>query len=193
MLNPVLVTPPDDTPISVAEARQHCRIDGSDDDALLVALIEAATAHLDGWDGILGRCLMTQTWRQDFPGFAARLRLPLRPVQSIASIKYLDRNNAEQTLDPSVYTFRADPQGVYVELNPDQAWPNTAARPDAVSVTFVAGYEDATKVPAPIKQAMLLMIGHWYENREAVTVGVTAMPMPMSAHYLLNPYRVVGL
>lgn len=192
MLAPVLVTPPDDLPLSVAEARQHCRIDGTDDDALVAALIQAATDHLDGWNGILGRCLMTQTWRQDFPGFGCRMRLPLAPVQSVSQVTYYDADNAQQTLASSVYALLTDAVGSYVTLAPNQDWPTTYRRPDAVSVTYVAGYGGATDVPQAIKQAMLLMISHWYENREAATVGVIASSLPMAVDALLTPYRVVA-
>ena len=64
MHRPVLVTPPAETPVSRTEAKAHLRVDGTGDDDLIDGLIDAAVAHLDGYTGILGRCMVTQTWRQ---------------------------------------------------------------------------------------------------------------------------------
>jgi len=61
---PVRVTAPADRPVTLAEVKNHCRIDHSDDDTLVQSYIDAAVAHVEGWSGVLGRCLVTQTWRQ---------------------------------------------------------------------------------------------------------------------------------
>jgi uncharacterized phiE125 gp8 family phage protein len=100
MLKPVQVVAPLVEPISLEQARAHLRIDRYDEDALIASLIAAATAHLDGWSGILGRALINQTWSQKFPRFPSRavLGLALAPVQSIVSITYFDADNVEQTL-----------------------------------------------------------------------------------------------
>lgn len=189
MLAPVLVTPPASDPVTLAEAKLHCRVDHDDDDDLIEALIAAATGHLDGWSGILGRAIITQTWRQDYGAFADKLRLPLSPAASITSITYYDGDNAQQTLATSVYGLFVDAAGPYVRLKPDQDWPGTYTRPDAVSVTYVAGAAEA--LPA-VKAAILLLVGHWYANREAVSAeGMTDLPMGVSA--LLRPLRRVGV
>jgi fatty-acyl-CoA synthase len=77
-------------PVTLTEIKAHCRVDGADSDAVLNALIAAAVSHLDGHTGILGRAMVTQTWRQDFEAFGGRLRLPLWPVASVTSVTYRD-------------------------------------------------------------------------------------------------------
>lgn len=188
MLAPVRTTPPGATPVSLTEVKAHCRVDDTDSDAVLTVLLNAAVNHLDGWTGILGRAMVTQSWRQDYGAFG-RLRLPLGPVASITSITYYDGDNAQQTLADSVYVLRTDSLGAYVELKPDQSWPSAYSRTDAVSVTYVAGTE-AADVPAALKAAILLMVSHWNENREAVSEGAR-MEVPMSANALIGPYRTV--
>lgn len=190
MLKPVLITAPAELPVSIDEVKAHCRVDGSDDDAVLTALIKAAVSHLDGWTGILGRCLVTQTWRQDFADFGC-MRLPLAPVASITSVTYYDAANAQQTLNSSVYELRTDHQGPYVGAKPDQDWPSVYSREDAVSVTFVAG-ADASDVPPAIKTAIYLLVSHWNENREAVSAGSMA-EVPHGVRALLVPYRRIGI
>ncbi len=139
--------------MSLAEAKNHLRVDHDDDEGdLISALIKAATAYLDGYAGILGRALATQTWRQDFAGFADRLPLPLTPVSAIVSAGCFGAGNMQQTLDPGVYDLFADARGAYVALQPGQSWPSSYRRADAVSVTFAAGYGAAADVPEPIRQ-----------------------------------------
>ena len=194
MLAPVLVTPPGATPISTVGGKAHSRIaaDLTDEDALVDAYVEAATQNLDGWSGILGRCLVTQTWRQDFAAFADKLGLPLAPVSSVSSVTYYDAANVSQTLASSVYELMTDGAGPFVHLKPDQVWPDTYSRLDAVSITFVAGYGSAgSDVPQPIRQAIRLLAAHWNENREAAGV-VAFHELPIGVRYLLTPYRRIG-
>jgi uncharacterized phiE125 gp8 family phage protein len=186
---PVRTVAPTSEPISLVEAKAHLRIDSTDEDDLIGALISAATAHLDGYSGILGRALITQTWRQDFPALEEPLRLPLRPVASVSSVTYYDADNASQTLANTVYGLFSDALGAYVALKPGQTFPTAYDRRDAVSVTFICGESAA---PAPIKQAALLLIGHWYVNREAVVIS-GAVELPMAVAALLRPYSTVGV
>lgn len=192
---PVQTAAPAATPVSLAEAKAHLRVDFDDDDTLISALIDSVTAHLDGRDGVLGRALVTQTWRADFDGFASRIDLPLHPVASIVSVTYVDGAGATQTLSTTIYGFGQDSLGGYIYLKADQTWPDVADRPDAVSVTFIAGVAADDPALAGIRAAMLMMIGDLYENRESAVVGASSSVVPMapSVWALLRPYRRVGL
>ena len=214
MLKPVRTAAPAALAVTVAEAKAQLGVTVATYDALIQALIEAATERLDGWSGILGRALVNQTWAQKFPGFpsGAVLGLVLAPVPSLISIAYYDADNVQQTLDSSVYTLLEDERGPYVTLQVDQDWPSTYDREDAVTVTFVAGYGAAgSNVPAPIRQAIILMVRELYEFaqrdsslvREQVPgVGMfeyaqgaaSARPaLPRAAAALIAPYRRVGV
>lgn len=193
MLTPVRTVAPAVTPVSVAEAKANSRVDTSDDDTLIGVLIDAAVAHLDGYAGTLGRALVQQTWRQDVAAFIDPLRLPVGNVMAISSITYYDSSNALQTLSTDVYTAMSDERGSYVTLKPDQSWPSVYSRPDAVRVTWTAGYgANASDVPAAIRQAILLMVSSWYENRETTVIGTIVADLPMGSQALLAPYRRVG-
>lgn len=194
-LNPVRTVAPTDL-LTLDEVKAHLRVDFADDDTLITAMRDAVTYNLDAWTGTLGRALLTQTWRADFHRFpwSQRLRLPLRPVSSITSIKYYDLSNAQQTLAGTVYDGPlTDALGAYAILKYGQTWPTTYYRDDSVSVLFVAGYVDAASVPAPIKAAAKLMIGDLYENRETVNVDLRAaavqIPMSLTVQALLAPLR----
>jgi uncharacterized phiE125 gp8 family phage protein len=214
MLKPVRTSPPAETPVSLAEAKAQLGVSDSASDALITALIEAATERLDGWAGILGRALVTQTWAQKFPAFPTGkvFGLALAPVQSITSIAYYDADNALQALAGTVFTLLDDELSPFVTLQSGQTWPGTFAREDAVTVTFVAGYGAASAVPAPIRQAIILMTRELHQFslqdsrlvREQVpgvgmfeyarsAAGEAASPLPLAADQLISPYRRIGL
>lgn len=193
MLAPVLITAPAATPVSLTEAKAHCRVDHDDDDALITALIAAAVGHLDGWTGVLGRALVTQKWREQFGGFGAALcalRLALAPVANIESVVYVDFDG-QHTLDPARYVVVSEALGCALRPASGWNWPPTARRFDAVTVTYVAG-TPAADVPAPIKAAILLIVGHLYQHREAVAENTLAT-LPFAVDALIAPFRRVGI
>lgn len=195
-LRPVRTVAPAAEPISLAEAKAHLRVDASDEDALITAQIQAAVSALDGWSGRLGRCLVTQTWRQDFRDFPAGglLRLPFPDVSSVI-VTYVDEAGETQTLSSSTYHLVADAIGSVVVRDPDATWPTTDDRPASVSVTLVAGYGAAGDVPASIRAALLLMVGDLYRNRETMVIGTisSSVPMSMTVSALLAPHCNVGI
>lgn len=205
MYRPVLVTPPTIKPVTLAEAKAHCRVDHDDDDAKLTALIAAATSYADGWTGILGRCLVEQTWRQDYDGFVCwsesrhhggrQLRLPLFPVIGVNSVTYIDALGTEQTVAAGSYTLKSDDRGAYVEFVSTYSFPTVSSERASVSVEYDAGYEAGGDEPLPdsIKHGLLLLIGHWYANRETVVVGVQALSVPMASEALFAPHRRIAL
>lgn len=194
MLRPTLSAGPTAlTFVTLAEAKAHCRIDDADSDGVLTNLINAAESYLDGYSGILGRALVNQTWVQNYDSFCDRMSLPVGIASSITTMKYYDTSNVQQTLASSVYQLLTDDLGSYVTLKPSQVWPQPYSREDAVEITWVSGYgAAASNVPAAIRAAALLLVGHWYENRENVVIGQTVAELPMAVNSLLAPFRRVG-
>jgi uncharacterized phiE125 gp8 family phage protein len=183
--------PPPDTPISLDLVKAHLRIDHTDEDLTLQLYIDAATEFLGGPSGILGKVLVTQTWRQAYGAFTSPLLLAEfpAPVQSVAAITYYDDANLTQTLDPAVYSYVGnDPRSPLIVLNAGQSWPATYARADAVAVTYLAGYGPPSAVPAPIRRAMLALVGDFYAQREASTDKSFA-ELPYAVRILLSNYR----
>ena len=191
MLAPVRTVPPATEPVTLAQAKAHLRVTSDAENTLIAALVSAAVSHLDGWSGILGRCLITQTWRQDFDGFGC-MKLPFPNVAS-AVVAYTDENGTSQTLAGSNYHIINGVRGSSIVLSDGGSFPGTASKPDAVRVTFVAGYGDAAAVPDGLKAAILLHIGHLFENRAAVEVGATPTVLPLAYEALIAPHRRVGL
>jgi len=164
MLAPVRTAAPATTPITLAEAKAHLRVTTSDDDTIIGGLVQAATDRLDAWYGILGRALVTQTWRVDFSEFdyADHYHLPFGPVQSVTSVAYWDVDNVDTVFSSSNYTLHHEDQGYFIRLSNSASWPSLYERVDAVRITFVAGYGAAAAVPEPIKIAIKFMVAQWY-------------------------------
>lgn len=178
--------------ISTAEAKAHLRVDITDDDTLIGTLVTAAREYVEIHTG---RSFAQHTYRADITNFNDCIVLPHRPIQSITSIKYYTSDSPEvlTTLDSAVYSLYAD----HVIRDWGEDWPTSwAIRPDAVQITYVAGYLDnasprADVMPAAIRQAMYLIIGDLYENREAqFTMGFNQIEENRTANMLINPYRV---
>lgn len=178
--------------LTLDEVKAHCRISDGDQDDLLNGLIATAIAHFDGYGGILGRALVSQTWSWATHCFYDwRIRLPLGNLISVTSVKYYDVSNVLQTVSGSVYGFATDHIGPYLYLIENQTWPTSLRyRDDAVVITWVCGWADAASVPKPIKQAMLLMIGDLFENREAQVIGVE-INRNRTIDALIAPFRKV--
>lgn len=188
---PTLSSGPEVTPVSVAEVKTAARIDHDFEDDFLQTAVEAATAHFDGYAGVLGRALITQTWTLTLPELYRRMALPLAPVQSITSIEYYDTSGVQQTLDSSLYRLQPGGGWPYIERDEDATYPATDTRDDAVTITFVAGYGDApSNVPAPLRQAIKILAVHlWGPGRDAVVTGMVAQVVPYSVDLLAAPYK----
>lgn len=191
MIAPVLVTPPAAPVVSTAAAKAQCRVVHDDDDDLIAGLVAAAVDHLDGYTGILGRCLVTQNWRVAASGWSRVIRLPF-PLCSNVVVKYSDADDVEQTVSDTLYQVYDDASSSVVWFREAFTDPTVYDdRVDPIRVTFDAGYGDADAVPDAIKHAILLLVGHWYENREEVIIGqgVDVRQLPVAFSTLVAPYR----
>lgn len=191
----VVITPPAPL-VDLGLAKLHLGVDAGDRDALITAYIAAASAHIDGPGGWLGRSIGVQTLEARLDRFDCDLvRLHSGPLISVLSVKYDDSDGVEQTLAGDAYSL--DPRGVLAAYG--TTWPAARLRAGSVRVRYVAGHvADATadplvpSIPAPITAAVLLMVGDLFANRETAVTGTIAASIPMSTtvENLLAPYRV---
>lgn len=155
-MRPILVTAPAALPIEANDVIARAPSLASADPDVVTALIEAAVSHLDGWSGILGRCLVAQTWKVEPCAHDwDRYRLPFPQVLAISSVKVDGSVLAEAD-----YALRQDATGWYVA--PLVTWPT-----GDVAIEFTAGYGSPDDVPAAIKQAIVMMVAGMYATTEA--------------------------
>lgn len=190
----ILIEPPTEPVITVEEAKLWLRVDGDEEDETIAAMIAAATSRFDGRDGVLGRCLAPQTWRLELPRFpSGELKLPLPPTIAVEAIEYTDKDGQTKQLQ-DYRVVLGGWSGARLLPALGAAWPATADAPDAVRVTFRAGYLTNTSpaelaVPEAIKQAMLLLISDWHEERRNFTIGGTMSSLPVATEALIAPFR----
>lgn len=165
----VRVTAPTVEPLTAADVRLRLGLDASVADGVLQPLITAARQEIDGADGWLGRALNTQTWDMFLDYFPqshfhrhmfsdgvtnAGIEIPLPPLQSVSSVKYIDAVGVTQTWDSANYLVIEDRKWQLIPVY-GLTWPTTRHQPNAIAVRFVAGYGDAgSDVPEPIRQAL---------------------------------------
>ena len=121
----IRITAPAALPISLQEAKAIVRLDGQDDDALVMAYARTATEAAEQY---LGRSLITQVWEYKVDHFPPchwdnGIRIPLAPVQAVTEITYLDTTGATQLLDPERYVVTGLPDAALISLAPGQLWP----------------------------------------------------------------------
>lgn len=176
--------------VSTSDAKAHLRVTNSDEDSVIEAIVAAAVTHVED---VSGRALFTQTWTATFDGFPdGDLVLPRPPVASVTSITYVDEEGATQTLSSGAYTTDLASEPAHIWPVYGTNWPTTRTQRGSVTVVYVAGVASTASIPKPIRQAILLLVGHLYENREASTAApMTEVPMAVDA--LLAPYRMVQI
>lgn len=186
----VLNTAPAEEPLTTDEAKNQTRVTGSAEDTLIDSFIVAARQQAEH---VTRRAFITQTWAYSLDAWPDGdvIYVPKPPLQSISSVKYYGTDDTEYTLSTDDYQVDTDSEPGRIALVYGASWPSTTLRTvNGIVVTFDAGYGDAASdVPDGIIQAMRLMIGHWYTNREAVVVGATANEVPLAAEMLLWQYR----
>ena len=178
----VLVVTPPEPLVDWEDAKHHLRVTTGDEDNLIKGYIAAASAWIDGPFGWLGRSIGAQTLELRTNVFAGCDPLPYGPVISIASVKYVDQQGVEQTLDEGTYQII----GGALALSPGSSWPSHRGDAEGVRVRYVAGYEE---VPAQVQQAVLLLVGQWFRNRMSVVVGTISSELPFGVEALLAPLR----
>ena len=193
-----LTTAPAAEPLSRTDAKLHLRVDDSADDDLIDVLIRVARQRCED---VTRRSLITTAWKLTLHSFPSTIYLPRPPVQVdesgyIVSLKYYDTAGDQQTLDAGEYDVLTT--GVLAEIMPaySYSWPSIRSHADMVEVNYKSGYGDAAtdveEQAEPLIQGMKLLIGHLYENREGVVVGVTARELPVAVRELWYPYRILG-
>jgi len=181
-----LISGPASEPVTVAEAKSQLHITSSNyDDYLSTIAIPAARAHTEIF---LQRALITRVLDIYYSRFG-RLKLPWSPLQSVDQVKYLDGNNVEQTLHPSVYEVDDIAEPSELHLAYGQAWPSLGYRRNPVTVRITTGYGNASDIPPDIRIAILLLVGHLNENRE-MTSPAQINTVPHGYEALLWPYRI---
>lgn len=176
-------------PVLLAEAKARLRIDHDADDARIGALIVAARCHAEEY---LRRSLITRPWRlvhDRWPMSDRGLVLPRAPLRSVEMVRRRAPDGVWVTLDPTDYRVETAPEPGFLLPAAGKRFPPTDGRAGAITIDFTAGYgDDWNAVPAPIREALLMIIAELYEEGPS-----TPGPIIGTIRSLLSPYRLIGL
>lgn len=216
MINLRLISPPAAEPVTLALAKQHCQVSITDDDALMTMYISAARQYCERyldrsifnqtWQLTLdqfptyamggtylrrGNSNNSPLWTMYFEGVT--IRLPKPSLVSVTSITYLDQYNQAQTLSPSTYYVDLSSEPARITPAAGTAWPYLNLYvPGSIAITYVAGsFGDGVEMntcPQTIAMAILLLVGHWYANRESTTQA-NLKSIPFGVNELLDQYK----
>lgn len=185
-----VVTPPSTSVLTLAEACAQARIESGMDDTTIQRYVKAATQHIET---VYGVAMLTQTKElvmDEWP--CDHIELVDYPVVSITSVKYTLSDGTETTWANTNYSVGLKSNPVRIVPNKHVVWPYAGSlRPvEAIAVRYVAGFgEAATDVPEPIRQAVALLTGHWYINRENVGAARMSAAIEHGVHHLMSQWR----
>lgn len=176
-------------PVTLAEAKAHLRVTASDENDLISALIVAARQYCEN---LSGRTLAPRNFLQTldrFPDGGGDITLRRSPVTAVASVYYysLETTNTLMVLNTD---YRLDLQQIPARIRlplGTTLWKNAYITDDAVRITYTAG---AASAPTAAKQTILLLVGHWFENRESVVIGGGGREIDCTVSSLMDSFRI---
>ena len=184
----VLTSGPATEPVSVADAKAHLRIDGTAEDVLIGSLLLTSRLHIES---ALGLALLNQTWMLVLdrwpPG--ASLDIPIAPLQAVTAVRVRGASGVATLVPSTSYLIdivSKPPRLVWNQA--PQPYPGAAANGIEIDLTVGFG-ASAASVPAPLKHAILMLTAHWYEHRDPVEIGSSAMRIPDAVTDLIQPFR----
>lgn len=185
--------PPAMEPISLAEAKAHLRVEHADEDMQIQSFITTSRLQIEG---ALGLAMIEQKWSVFLDTWprSGTVTLPLHPVQSLDAIRLHDGGGGVTDLPISAFYLDGAVGNARISLPRRHALPSPGRGASGIEIAITAGFgPDRDDVPNPIRHALLLLVAHWYENREPNDSNTEKTRIPQSVSDLLAPYKPVRL
>lgn len=187
-----LLAGPAEEPVTLAEAKAWLKVDGADEDALIGTLITAARLHLES---VTGRALLTQSWRLVLDAWppGGEVRLPVAPLSALTAIRAFDEDGDEHAIGLAQFLVEAGGTPARLVLPGTVAGMPALRQRFGIEIDYVAGFGEPADVPQELKQALLVLVAHWFEHRDAVVIAGSGAVIPFGFDRLIAPYREVRL
>ncbi len=186
-----LITPPAIEPVLLADAKAYLRLDTDDEDDFVTAALVAARVHVEA---MTRRMLIEQGWRVYFDAWPRKriVTIPTAPLMAVDVLIVYDAAGMPQTIDPADY--EVDTASVPGRLVLSAAVPLSGRTINGIESYGTAGYgASSVDVPAPLRQAIMMLTAHWFEHRGAVGHDLAGDVPPLGFEALLAPYRILSL
>ena len=189
-------------PVTLAKVKTFARISTASEDSLISGLITAARIEAEKW---CNRIFIERAFQLfiDRPPMSVVLEFPVSPISAVSQVSSFSEDDTETVFDAD--NFRVDTLSVppRLILKNGKVWPSVVRNSSSFKVSFTAGYGlDEDDVPAPIKEAIKVIVTHIWELRgqieekgDAGTTGTGPLVgrFPQDAILLLSPFRVIYL
>ena len=188
-MSSILLSGPAVEPVTLDDAKAFLKVDDSAEDGLITTLIGAARLHVEG---VTGKALLAQNWRvvlDDWPE-AGVVKLPVSPLISVTGITATDDNGGSH--DIALAQFLSEPDRLVVP-RVVVGMPVLQER-QGLEIDYVAGFgTEPADVPADLRQALLGLVAHWFEHRDAVIVAGSGAIVPSGFDRAVARYKRVRL
>lgn len=157
--------------VTTAEAKNHLRVDISDDDILIDDFVSMAREKFEEENG---RTMCTTTWKMVLDAWPRKpyIMLPRPPLASVTSVSYIDSDGNTTVWNSANYIVETLRTPGRIHLAENATWPSATLRAASpITITYVAGWSDVADIPKRYKGAILLLAGQYYENRENIVIG----------------------
>jgi uncharacterized phiE125 gp8 family phage protein len=189
-MSSILLTGPSIEPLSLDEAKAFLRLDHDDDDDVVAALIAGARVHVEAQTR---RAFITQSWRlvrDRWPGDGC-IEVRPAPLHALSAARIYRSDGSTQSIDPAAFVADKAKSALAFAAG---ALPPPGRIAAGIELDVSVGYGDAaTDVPQPLRQAIRVLVAHWYENRGLIAAGTGVAVLPETAASLIAPYRVMSL
>ena len=182
------LTQPAVEPVTLSEAKQHCRVDTDSDDAYIGSLIQAAREYCEAY---CDETFVHSQYRMTLDSFPVEIELPRPPMATAGTVTavvvtYTLENQTTATLSTSEYRVDRDATPGVLRTNYNGSWPSHLLDYNSVTVTWWGGRDgDASSLPQRFKSAVLWLVGYWYERRMAAEQA-TMSEIPFGVKSLLD-------
>lgn len=167
--------------INTSEAKLHLKVDYSADDSIIDICAQMAQDYVESKTN---QRIGEQTVNLVIDEFEDQINLDFGPIISVISIKYLDADGEEQTLDPSIYKFLPGFRSI-IALRPNCSWPTVYALPRSITIQVKAGWKrnavqsnGETELPGKLLNVLFLLVTHYYNHRELIYTGLQLSEFP---------------
>ena len=184
----ILIEPPAGETLSLADAKNYLRVQHDADDALIASMISAARMQVESRTR---RALITQTWRMVLDRWpsSGTIASPVSPLREVIAARVRDEAGEPQELDADIFISNTASSPGLVAFDAGRVI-HPVQDVAGIEIDIEAGYGAAGDVPAPLVQAIRLLLARAYEYRGQ---GERDDAMPEGLAGLLAPYRVVSL
>lgn len=182
-----MLSPPAAEPLTLAETKAHLRLDGGEEDALILSLIAVAREHLERETGL---CLIERPMRLYRDGWPETGPLPILhgPVKSVMAVTVYDGNGdaAQMAIEGHRLDGASHPARLWLVIRPA---PGAAL--NGIEIDFIAGFgPTGAQVPDALKRALLMHVALMFAFRGAVAADSQPVAVPDGYERLVAPFRL---